>query len=110
MFKPERFWHFSLNCSLFTGDPELRILGLGKDDERSTLFGGIARQGGADGLDHENEYTSRSAALLSISQKVACSRDRLRIWVKQHETDIGNRDGLTTTERDRIKELERENR
>ncbi|MBM7068283.1 hypothetical protein IU397_11875 [Actibacterium sp. 188UL27-1] len=48
--------------------------------------------------------------ILSISQKVGCSRDSLRIWVKQHETDTGKRDGLTTAERDRIKELERENR
>ncbi len=34
----------------------------------------------------------------------------LRIWIKQHETDSGLRGGLTTAERDRIKELERENR
>ena len=34
----------------------------------------------------------------------------LRIWVKQHETDTGKRDGMTTAERDRIEELERENR
>lgn len=61
-------------------------------------------------LDHEKEYRSRSAAILPISQKVGCSRDSLRIWVKQHETDTGQRDGLTTLERDRIKELERENR
>ncbi|PRY20430.1 IS30 family transposase [Aliiruegeria haliotis] len=39
-------------------------------------------------LDHESEYASRSAAILSISQKVGYSRDSLRIWVKQHETDI----------------------
>jgi len=61
-------------------------------------------------LDHESEYASRSAAILSILQKVGCSRDSLRIWVKQHETDIGKRGGMTTTERDRIRELERENR
>ena len=61
-------------------------------------------------LDHESEYANRSAAILSISQKVGCSRDSLRIWVKRHETDTGKRDGLTTVERDRIKELERENR
>ena len=61
-------------------------------------------------LDHEEEYASRSAAILSISQKVGCSRDSLRIGVKQHETDTGKRDGMTTAERDRIKELERENR
>ena len=30
-------------------------------------------------LDHEAEYASRSAAILSISQKVGCSRDSLRI-------------------------------
>jgi transposase-like protein len=61
-------------------------------------------------LDHESEYASRSAAILSISQKFGCSRDSLRIWVKQHETDTGQRDGLTTADRHRIKELERENR
>lgn len=58
-------------------------------------------------LDHETEYASRSAALLSISQKVGCSRDSLRIWVKQHETDTGKRDGVTTAERDRSEPLER---
>lgn len=61
-------------------------------------------------LDHEKEYASRSAAILSISQKVGCSRDSLRIWVKQRETNTGKREGVTTAERDRIKELERENR
>lgn len=61
-------------------------------------------------LDHEGEYASRSAAILSISQKVGCSRDSLRIWIKQHETDTGKCDGLSTAERDRIKELERESR
>ena len=61
-------------------------------------------------LDPESEYASRSAAILSISHKVGCSRDSLRIWVKQHETVTGKRDGVTTAERDRIKELERENR
>ena len=61
-------------------------------------------------LDYEEEYASRSAAILSISQKVGCSRDSLRIWVKQHETDTGKRDGMTTAERDRLKELEHESR
>lgn len=60
--------------------------------------------------DHDAEYASRSAAILLISQKVGCSSDSLSIWVKQHETDTGKREGMTTAERDRIKELERENR
>ena len=59
-------------------------------------------------LDHESEYASRSAAILSISQKAGYSRDSMRIWVKQHETDACRRDGVTTTDRDRIEELERE--
>nr|WP_122072436.1 hypothetical protein [Pseudophaeobacter sp. EL27] len=49
-------------------------------------------------LDHEREYASRSAAIFSISEKVGCSRDSLRIWVKQDETDTGKRDGATTAE------------
>ena len=61
-------------------------------------------------LGHESEFASRSAAILSISQKFGCSRHSLRIWVKQHETDTVQRGGLTTAERDRIKELESENR
>ena len=60
-------------------------------------------------LDHESEYPSRSTAILSISQKGRCSRDMLRIRVKQHKTDTGKRDGMTMAERDRIKQLEREN-
>lgn len=39
-------------------------------------------------LDHESEHASGSATKCSISQKVGCSRDDLRVWVKQHETDI----------------------
>lgn len=46
---------------------------------------------------------------MSIAQKVGCSRDSLHIWVKQHETDTGKHDGLTAVEKERIKELEREN-
>jgi len=61
-------------------------------------------------LDHESEYASRSAAILAISQKVGCNRDSLRIWVKQHETDTGQRNDVTTAERERIREPERETR
>ena len=61
-------------------------------------------------LDHDDEYASRSAGILSISLKTGCSRYSLRIWVKQHETHTGKRDGRTTAERDCIKEVVRENR
>ncbi len=99
-----------MNRPLFAGDPEVWILVYGKknfekrypDEPRARAVRMV--------LDHGSEYRSRSAAISSVSQKVGCSRDSLRIWIKQHETDSGLRGGITTAERDRIKELERENR
>ena len=60
-------------------------------------------------LDHESEYNSRWAAVKSIASKIGCSAEVLRRWVQQAETDQGLRPGLTTDERKRLKELEREN-
>ena len=60
-------------------------------------------------LDHESEYNSRWAAVKSIASKIGCSAEVLRKWVQQAETDQGLRPGLTTDERKRLKELEREN-
>ena len=53
---------------------------------------------------HESEW----AAISSIAEKMGCSAEALRKWVRQAERDAGKRDGLTTTERERLKELERE--
>lgn len=60
-------------------------------------------------LDHEGEYGSRWAAVKSIASKIGCSPEVLRRWIQQAETDQGVRPGLTTDERKRLKELEREN-
>ncbi|WP_409125020.1 IS3 family transposase [Shigella boydii] len=47
----------------------------------------------------------------SIAPKIGCTPETLRVWVRQHERDTGGGDGgLTTAERQRLKELERENR
>jgi transposase len=59
-------------------------------------------------LEHEDEYTSQWAAIQSIAEKIGCSGETLRNWVRQAERDEGRRPGLSTTERQRIKELERE--
>ncbi len=59
-------------------------------------------------LDHEREYDSQWAAISSISEKIGCTRETLRKWVRQAERDAGRRPGLTTEERKRLKELERE--
>jgi transposase len=61
-------------------------------------------------LDHQGEHESQWGAITSIAQKVGCSSEALRKWVRQAERDAGRREGLTTDERARMKELERENR
>jgi transposase len=61
-------------------------------------------------LEHEAEYDSQWAAIRSISEKIGCTAETLRKWVRQAERDAGRRAGLTSDERQRIKDLERENR
>jgi len=61
-------------------------------------------------LEHEREYPSQWAAMESIAGKIGCTAETLRKWVRQAERDQGKRAGLSTTERDRLKDLERENR
>lgn len=53
---------------------------------------------------------SQWAAIQSISQKLGCTPETLRRWVRRVERDEGKRPGLTTEERERLKQLERENR
>jgi transposase-like protein len=59
-------------------------------------------------FDHADEHGSQYAAIRSIAQKIGCSSETLRNWVRQAERDEGLRAGPTTDERDRIKALERE--
>jgi transposase len=60
--------------------------------------------------EHAPEYPSQWAAIRSIAGKVGCTAEALRRWVRRAERDAGERPGLTTTEQQRVKELERENR
>ena len=57
-----------------------------------------------------NEHDSEWAAIRSISEKIGCTAETLRKWVRQAQRDAGKRPGLTTSEQERLKELERENR
>jgi transposase-like protein len=59
--------------------------------------------------DHAPEYASPSAAIHSIAAKLGCSSETLRRWVRQSERDAGARPGLTTDERQQLKQLQREN-
>ena len=61
-------------------------------------------------FEHQEEHESQWAAIGSIATKIGCTAETLRKWVRQGERDAGKRAGLTSTERERLKELERENR
>jgi len=60
--------------------------------------------------EQEGEYGSQWAAIRSVSGKIGCTAETLRSWVRQAERDAGKREGLTTSERERLKQLEKENK
>jgi transposase len=59
-------------------------------------------------LEHQDEHDSQWAAITSIAEKIGCTAETLRKWVRQAERDAGAGPGLTTEERQRLKQLERE--
>jgi transposase len=61
-------------------------------------------------LDHERDYPSRWAAMVSIAEKIGCTAQSLNEWVKKAEVDQGKRAGVPTDVAERLKALERENR
>ena len=61
-------------------------------------------------FEQQGEHDSQWATIGSIASKMGCTAETLRKWVRQAERDQGKRSGLSSSERDRLKELERENR
>jgi transposase-like protein len=61
-------------------------------------------------FEHTGDHGSQWETIRSIASKIGCTRETLRKWVRQAERDQGVRPGLTSDERSRLKELERENR
>ena len=61
-------------------------------------------------LDHQVDYPSRWAAVVSIAEKIGCVPQTLHEWVKKAEVDSGKRAGVPTEMADKLKALERENR
>ena len=61
-------------------------------------------------FNHAGDCPTQWAAITSIAAKIGCTPETLRTWVRQAERDAGQRPGLTTDERARMKQLERENR
>ena len=60
-------------------------------------------------LEHAADHPSQWAAIRSVGEKLGCSVEALRRWVRQAERDAGQRPGLTTSERDELKRLQRDN-
>ena len=60
-------------------------------------------------FEHAHEYPSQWAAMRSVAEKLGCTVEALRRWVRQAERDAGTRPGLTSDERQRLKQLERDN-
>jgi transposase len=60
--------------------------------------------------EHASEHDSEWAAMVSIAEKIGCTAETLRKWVRQAQVDSGARPGTSTADAERIKELERENR
>ena len=58
--------------------------------------------------EHRDEYDSQWAVIRSVAEKIGCSAEALRGWVRRAEVDSGRRQGVTSAERERVKELERE--
>jgi transposase len=59
-------------------------------------------------VEAQGQHDSQWAAIESIAAKIGCTGETLRRWVRQHERDTGQPEGITTAEAKRIKELERE--
>lgn len=59
-------------------------------------------------FEHRSEHESQWAAIVSIAGKIGCTAQTLHTWVRRHERDTGQREGPTTAELKRVKELERE--
>ena len=58
--------------------------------------------------EHREAHASAWAVLQSVAPKLGCTAETLRKWVRQAQRDAGHRPGLTTSERERLQELERE--
>lgn len=61
-------------------------------------------------LDHLDEYPNLTAACGAVSARLGFGTESLRRWVRQAQVDAGDRQGVTTSESERIRRLERENR
>jgi len=60
--------------------------------------------------EHLNEYESEWATIRSIAPKIGCTAETLRAWIRKQDRSHGMINGMSLSERDRLKALEQENR
>jgi len=80
------------------------------DEESNQLFTGSTRTSGQIGIRAAKEHESEWSEIKSIASKIGCTAETLRTCVRRAETDQGIRSGISTSDREKLKELERENR
>ena len=61
-------------------------------------------------IEHEGDYASQWEAIRSIAEKIGCSPESLRKWLRRTEVDSGLRDGVTSDGRARMKDPAKQNR
>ena len=59
-------------------------------------------------LETQPQHESEWAAIASVASKIGCTPETLRKWLRRTQVDSGKRPGVTSAERERVKELERE--
>ena len=59
-------------------------------------------------FDHQHEHASQWAAIESVAAKIGCTAETLRGWIRQADRDLGKREGMSSGEKQRLKELEHE--
>src|SRR5512143_2565853 len=78
-------------------------------DKRNTSYSPEVRERAVRMVfDHQHEHPSQWAAIESVAAKIGCTAETLRGWIRQAERDLGKREGTSSGEKQRLKELERE--
>ena len=60
-------------------------------------------------FENQDQHSSQWAAINSVAEKIGCTYETLRCWVRQAERDRGERSGLSSDEKALLKQLQREN-